>query len=47
MGSTGVCFVDSGEGSPLVELLGVESGIEVGPSFGFSGGSVEKNLEGS
>ena len=34
--SSGVCFGGNGEGSPLVELLGVDGGAEIGSTIGMS-----------
>ena len=37
--SSGVCFGGSGEGSPMVELLGADGGVEIGSFNGMSYGN--------
>ena len=39
MGLSGVCYGGSGEGSTLVELLGVDVGAAVGSTVGVSDGN--------
>ena len=46
MGSSGVCFGGSGEGYPLVELLDVYVGAEIGYTIGMTDGNIYGNIEG-
>ena len=45
MGSSGVFFGGSGEGYPLVELLGAYAGAEIGSSNGITDGNRDGKLE--
>ena len=46
MGSFGVCFGGSGEGSPLFALLSVDGGAEIGSIIGISDGNIDGKIEG-
>ena len=43
--SSGVCFVQSGNVSPLVELIGVYGGTEISSTIGVSYGNIYGKLE--